>query len=639
MEEQVYVTGKFYPLNVDEVLKDIKNHSSFVLLETSRSIGDEKTSYLFKDPISVIKLDSHSCLDEFENKVNSALKNGYYLAGWWCYELGYLFEKRLNTFLSSKKTKLPLACLGVFKKPTKLWDHTNTKKSFPWPNPECSSYVSNLKACITKKDYIKAIEKIKNYIQKGDTYQVNYTFKMLFKYLGDPIELYLALRAQQAVSYSALIKFDNIWCLSLSPELFFRIDKDIIYSRPMKGTISRGRYLKEDIKLANFLKHDPKNRAENVMIVDLLRNDIGRLSLTGSVSVPELFLVERYETLFQMTSKVQGILPNNSSFNKVLRGLFPCGSVTGAPKIRTMEIIAELEKTPRQIYTGSVGFISPEKKAVLNVAIRTIVIDEKTNQADIGIGSGVTIDSDPEAEYEECLLKARFLEKRRKEFSLIETLLFVPKNFKKPFYKTLLGDWPINIKDGIVLLDYHIKRLFESAHFFGFLFDERQFIELCYEIKNNIKDSPKIVRILLERDGTLSFDIRDFEIPGDIVTIKLSDKRVNTKDVFLYHKTTNRELFNKEFSKAKRLGIYDFIFLNEKDEITQGTISNIIIKRGEKFFTPPIESGLLNGCLRSFLLDRGKIEEKPLKLKDIKNAEELYIVNSVRGILKANFIK
>ncbi len=640
MQDCVYVTGQLYPLDIKDIISQITDRSNFVLLETSRVIGDEHTSYLFKDPISIIRLTDTdiNSLTDFDKKVEQALKQGYYLAGWWCYELGYLFEKRLYDYLKTKRPSIPLACLGVFKDPI-VWDHSTTTKMFPWPNPNCSSYLKRMHFSITKDEYIRAINQIKRYISNGDTYQVNYTFKGFFEYLGDPIELYLALRAQQAVSYSALLKLGDTWCLSLSPELFIRIKGDSIYSRPMKGTIGRGRYVAEDIEQAIFLKNDPKNRAENVMIVDLLRNDIGKKSLIGSVKVPELFLVERYETLFQMTSKVEGRLPSKYYFNDILRGLFPCGSVTGAPKIRTMEIIAELEKLPRQIYTGSVGFISPKKEAVLNVAIRTIVINEQNQKADIGIGSGVTIDSDPESEYEECLLKARFLERQRLEFSLIETILFVPNNVKRPFYSNIFGTWPPKEQNEFILLDYHVKRLSESAHFFGFSFEKDRFLRFCNEIKDNLRANPSIIRILLHRDGSLEFSTRDFEIPRYPVSIKVSDRRVNTTDVFLYHKTTNRGFFDKEFSRAKSIGIYDFIFLNEKDEVSQGTITNIIIKKGDKLFTPPITSGLLNGCMRSFLLSTKQIKEKRLFLKDLYEADELYVMNSVRGVLRASLIR
>ncbi|NIA08409.1 MAG: aminodeoxychorismate synthase component I [Nitrospiraceae bacterium] len=401
-----YVIGRPYPLNAAPILKGLADSDCFVFLETSRVLGEENTSYLFLDPIYVLTAYGPEDLDSLYRSMEVALSRGYYLAGWWSYEWGYALQPRLRHLL--KRSKSPLVWLGVFEAPQKTWVHRSDGPSYPAKSiKNIKRDLGPLKLEVEKDQYLKAIGYIKDYIARGHTYQVNYTLRGRFRYTGSPSDLYLALRARQAVSYGAVIRTGTRWILSLSPELFFRQQGRKIWSKPMKGTMRRGKSAEEDIELASFLARDPKNRAENIMIVDLLRNDIGRLSLPGSVRVPELLTVERYETLFQMISRVEGKLRPDISWQEVFEALFPCGSVTGAPKIRTMEIISELEVSPRGVYTGAIGFIAPQKRAVMNVAIRTISLDGEAGE--IGIGGGITTGSDPESEYEECILKAKFL--------------------------------------------------------------------------------------------------------------------------------------------------------------------------------------------------------------------------------------
>ncbi len=401
-----YLIGRPYPLDAAHILEGLADEDRFVFLETSRVLGEENTSYLFLDPVGVLTAYGPEDLDSLYKSMETALGRGYYLAGWWAYEWGYALEPRLNHILDHSRSLSPLVWLGVFEGP-KTWVHRPDGPSYPMEGKDLQRDLGPLKLEVEKDQYIRAIECIKDYIARGHTYQVNYTMRGRFKYTGRPADLYLGLRARQAVSYGAVIRNKTKWILSLSPELFFRKEGTKIWSKPMKGTIRRGRTADEDMELASFLARDPKNRAENIMIVDLVRNDIGRLSLNGTVWVPELLTVERYETLFQMISKIEGKLRPDTSWQEVFEALFPCGSVTGAPKIRTMEIISGLEVSPRGVYTGSIGFISPQGRAVLNVAIRTISLDGESGE--IGIGGGITTGSDPESEYDECRLKAKFL--------------------------------------------------------------------------------------------------------------------------------------------------------------------------------------------------------------------------------------
>ena len=476
--------------------------------------------------------------------------------------------------------------------------------------------IKNLKLNISKKDYLNSIDKIKDFIRAGETYQVNYTMKYKFDFEGSPYKLYQTLRNNQSVSYGAFIKTKDFKVLSFSPELFFRKKGDEISVKPMKGTIERGRNTKEDRINKNKLKFDIKNNAENIMIVDLLRNDLGMVSRTGTVKVPAIFTVEKYETLFQMTSMVRSRLRKNLSLYELFSAIFPSGSVTGAPKIRTMQIIKELEKEERKVYTGAVGFFTPEKRAVFNVAIRTLLLEGK--RAEMGIGSGIVYDSDAVSEYEECKLKAEFLVNPRPDFQLIETMLWSKKG-------------------GFSLMKEHLKRLKESAIYFNFRYNEKYIKSVLSEAKKQL--CPKFlykIRMLLDKDGDV--DIAHQKLASSInrtatKTAIISRYHTSSKNIFLRHKTTNRMLYDAEYKKYKKLGYYDVLFRNEKGEVTEGAISNVFVKIGKFYYTPPLNCGLLNGVYRRYLLKRkANFREKVLTLNELKNADEIYLVNSVRGI-------
>ncbi len=399
-----------------KALSDLDRNDTFVFLETSRFSDENRRCLLFKKPLRILAAYGPGDTKWLYQEIERELAGGHYLAGWWSYEWGYALEGRLGHLLERHRPSMPLVWLGVFNPPI-IWDAdvlpskpgflTDDAGNNPG-NPTCTrGKHTQLELDVTPGEFIHAVNSIKKYISNGETYQVNYTVRGRFRYPGDPVRLYTELGRKQAVSYAGLIHNQGFWILSLSPELFFRREGNRIWSKPMKGTIRRGKDPLEDVQLATHLANDPKNRAENVMIVDLLRNDLGRLCRHGSVRVPNLFKVERYETLFQMISRVDGILRRGLSWKDVFKALFPCGSITGAPKIRTMEIIAEIEASPRGVYTGAIGFIAPDNEAVFNVAIRTLTITNGTGE--LGIGSGITIDSDPEDEFEETLLKAKFL--------------------------------------------------------------------------------------------------------------------------------------------------------------------------------------------------------------------------------------
>ncbi len=621
-----YTTGRVFPLDSLEILTSIGHEPQVVFLETSRVYGEENSSYLFIQPLDTIDVYSIDDVAPLFKKIDKALKQGLYVAGWWSYEFGYLLEPRLYPLLKNLEiSDRPLAQISIFKRPM-IWNHEPSGPSSPLVvHSHLHEQLSGFELDVSRSHYLKAIEKIKDYISSGHTYQVNYTARVNFEFSGDPVQLYLALRAQQPVSYGALIRNEDDWIISLSPELFFRIESGRIWSKPMKGTLGRGRTVEEDIDLARFLSRDIKNRAENVMIVDLIRNDLGRLCTTGSVTVPELFTVERYNTLFQMISRVEGTLKKNTSWLDIFRSLFPCGSVTGAPKIRTMEIIRELEVSPRGVYTGAIGFISPEGKSVFNVAIRTVELSK--GKGTMGIGSGITIGSDPEAEYEECILKAEFLTRPFEDFHLIETILWEKK--KRP--ETGL--------EGYFLLSRHLERLEKSAHYFSFHFDHEFLIQKLRLLvrKLDMDEHPKRVRLLLARDGSVETEFSPLNQVEEPVPIGLSKKKVASTDPFRYHKTTRRALLDEEHRIATERGLFDVIFINERGEITEGAITNIFIRRDGKLITPPLSSGLLPGTLRQELIETGKAAEKVIHANDLKEASEIYVGNSVRGLLRARY--
>ena len=390
-------------MNENGFLSEIEKQKGIFFWQNCQDAYSQE-GLLFTNPVKQIVLKGPCERDElfdFFSRLQQGLKDGLYAAGWLSYEAGYLLIPRLKHLLLKKEPDLPLGWFGLYEKPIVVRPNQFPTKKGALAPPE-------LVLDIDRDAFKEAIRKIHDYIRRGDTYQINYTIRGRFNLQSDPFSLFLHLTKRQRARYSCFIRpSDGLEIVSLSPELFFQKDGRVIWSKPMKGTAPRGQNKEEDEKIARSLGTDEKNRAENVMIVDLLRNDLGRICKTGTVRVPKLFEVEGYETLFQMTSTVKGYLKDDVSWFDVFSAIFPCGSITGAPKIRSMEIISELEKSPRGIYTGAIGYITPEDKAIFNVAIRTITI--QNGNAELGIGAGITIGSDADSEFDETVLKAAFL--------------------------------------------------------------------------------------------------------------------------------------------------------------------------------------------------------------------------------------
>jgi para-aminobenzoate synthetase/4-amino-4-deoxychorismate lyase len=580
----------------------------FVLLETDRRDVDNDRSFSFERPVRVLRLDAGGDVGEFFAELDRALADGLWAAGYFAYELGYLFEPRLTPLLERKRPAGPLAWLGLFESPAPA----GGRESPVMGDDACR--ISNLSLNVTRDEYLGAIRRIKSWIADGETYQVNFTMKHRFRLEGAPEALYADLRRRQSVSYSACIFDGERTVISLSPELFFERDGETIRVKPMKGTVGRGADEREDDELAAWLAADAKNRAENVMIVDMVRNDLGRVAPPGGVKVPKLFEVERYETLHQMTSTVVARVPRETPWFDVMRTLFPCASVTGAPKIRTMELIADLEKEPRGVYTGAIGYIAPDGRACFNVAIRTIVA-HGDGDCELGIGSGVIFDSDALAEYEECLLKGKFLTGIPDGFELVETM---------------------RLEDGeIYLLERHLKRLESSAAHFGFQYDgDRVAAALDETTRSRCRGAYKI-RLLVAANGRCDVSVSPLGPPPTSFRVKLSGEAVDPGDEFRYHKTTHRPMYVRERNAAVAEGCDEVLFLNTRNEVCEGSISNVFVETGGEMFTPPVSCGLLPGTLREELIALGTCRERILNLSDLQNADLIYVGNSVSGLVTA----
>jgi para-aminobenzoate synthetase / 4-amino-4-deoxychorismate lyase len=626
------------------LLDVLSGYEQFVFLDTAKPDAENTTSMLFLDPVHRLQYRQGDDIEGFFNKAKLLQNDGYFLAGWMSYELGYMMESILQDLLCRPGDKgALLADLGIFQK-RYTFDHRSGETDFPKMKENNSTHsfssVTNVTLSQNREDYLQATRRILDYISAGDTYQVNYTLKLLFQFSGSAEHLYRELRRNQSVSYGAYIRWGDERILSFSPELFFRRGHDYVDVRPMKGTMKRGKTLAEDKENCRFLADDIKNRSENVMIVDLLRNDLGRLihcTDNGDVSVRSLFDVEVYETLLQMTSTIRARTAAESlariSLSDFFRTLFPCGSVTGAPKIRTMQIINELEKDRRGVYTGAIGYMAPTGEAMFNVPIRTVVL--RRDHGEMGIGSGIVHDSDPDQEWQECLLKGWFLTRPASDFQLIETFLHHPK-------------------DGYRLLEEHLQRLMASASYFLFSCDSDMIRDRLLDESRKFKGRCMRVRLTLAKDGTSVIssvpcdEPANYRLPekpslriAELPPISFSVIRTDAQSSWFYHKTTRRDLYDREFAAAREKGLFDVCFCNTNGEVTEGCITNIISYKNGLYFTPPVPCGLLAGVMRGQLLqDRERLlVERVMTIEDIRAADALFLCNSVRGVVQVRLME
>jgi para-aminobenzoate synthetase/4-amino-4-deoxychorismate lyase len=554
----------------------------------------------FQCPEKVLRAES---LEEVRPMLREAEASGLFAAGFVSYEAAPAFDHALKTHPSDG---FPLLCLGLYHAPEVLEDIERA--------PAASFKMGNLEPSISKDEFVSAIGEIKERIAAGATYQVNYTYRLNADFSGDAWAFFHELVHGQRTDYAAFVETDEFAVCSASPELFFSFNNERIVSRPMKGTARRGRTFSEDWDQSDALQRSEKDRAENIMIVDMIRNDIGRVAIPGTVETVSKYDVEKYPTVWQMTSTVAG--KSTEKISGIWNALFPCASITGAPKAKTMEIISELETSPRKIYTGSIGFITPQGEACFNVAIRTALIDRKSSRLEFGIGGGIVWDSDAEAEFEETLTKARVLTQPRPDFQLLETMLWEPEA-------------------GFFLLDEHLQRLGKSAAYFDIPLDAYATFQGLEDVAETLKPVPHRIRLLVSRDG--NSEIQTFPLKRDESGVSMlaaiAKKPVDSRDIFLFHKTTYRETYKK--AKADFPDCDDVILWNEKGEITESTIANVVIRKNGRLITPPVECGLLDGTFRAHLLKSGEIEEGAVSIEDLKAADEVFLVNSVRKWQKA----
>ena len=579
------------------------------------STRSDAISVLFEHPTEIVRADTPGDVAAALTRLKSGLANGLHAAGFFSYELGYVLEPKLAGLMPPQRS-MPLLWFGLYTRPREM----SGAEVQSWLKAEAigNPFLGALEHSWDAGAYLERFEKVQENIRSGDIYQLNLTFKAKFELKGSPLALYRDLRLKQRVAYGGLVDTGDVTILSASPELFIERRGRVIWTRPMKGTAPRAGTYEGDAEVRRYLANDVKNRAENLMIVDLMRNDLGRIANLGSVSVTDLFTVETFKTLHQMTSGVRAELKDGVAVEDLLKAIFPPGSVTGAPKIRAMELIRSLETEARGVYCGAIGRFEPGGNALFNVAIRTAVIS-RGGAGEMGIGSGVVADSQGAKEYAECLLKMKFLTDPVRRFELIETMLHEPAK-------------------GIWLLDRHLKRLAASAGYFGFVFDAAK-VRAAIQSAVQPKASERLrVRLLLDEEGHVSVTVTPQPaMAGDaVMSYVVSNSRLSSVDQFLYHKTSRRELYDTEWKHySETLGADEVVYLNERGELAEGSRTTIFIKRGDKFLTPPLSAGLLPGTLREELIADGRAIETKLSLEDLEAASEVYLGNSVRGLVKA----
>lgn len=594
---------------------DNADRHAFVLLDDNLSaLGG---GVLFQAPVDVVRCDRPEDIADGLTALSEAVGRGLYAAGFLAYEFGYALEPKLAPMMPEARSQ-PLLWMGLFESVKRL-DRAGVQ-DFLAANSDDGYRAGPMRPALSEARYLQSFERIKRYIADGDVYQVNLTFPQHFDFAGNPLALYTELRRKQRVAHGAVVHASDFDVVSLSPEMFLSVGDGIAQTRPMKGTAARGRWSGEDLEAADWLRRDPKSRAENLMIVDLLRNDLGRVAEIGSVEVTDLYSVETYRSLHQLTSGVRARLRPEIGPAELIRSLFPCGSVTGAPKIRAMEIIRELEPVARGIYTGSVGMLGPDGEAQFNVAIRTLHLD-RAGRGTMGVGSAIVHDSVGTSEYAECLLKGRFMTDADAAFDLIETMRWTPAE----------GYW---------LRDRHIARLTASAAYFGYFFDQDRVDAALDAAAGGFDASPQRVRLTLSEAGDIRITATPFTptSPGDTMRYAIAAERTNSSDVFLFHKTTRRGFYDTVRKRlAAETGCDEALFLNERGELTEGSFMNLFVERGGVLLTPALACGLLDGTLRRDLLDgmARRVTEAVLTPDDLEMADTVYLGNSVRGLVPA----
>jgi para-aminobenzoate synthetase / 4-amino-4-deoxychorismate lyase len=563
--------------------------------------------------------------------VDRAAAAGRWAAGFVAYEAGPALDPALR---ARTRGALPLVWFGVYDGPDAAR-----------PEPRGDATLAPLAPDVDRGAYAASVARIRERIARGDVYQVNHTFRLRGRFEGDPLALYLRLREAQGGGLGALVHLGERAIVSASPELFLERTGDLVRTRPMKGTARRGRFEEEDAAAAAALAASPKERAENVMIADLLRNDLGRVARTGSVRVARLLDVERYRTIFQLTSTIEARLADRVGTAALLAATFPCGSVTGAPKAMATRIIAAEEGSPRGAYCGAIGFVAPGGDAAFNVAIRTVELDLAGGEAVAGVGGGITWESSADAEWEEALAKAAFLTARVPAFELLETMRLEIRPRGEAALRSwgplggeirprgeaaLLGWGPLRGEaGGFPLAARHLARLGASARHLGFRLDAAA-VEAALRDEAAAAGAPRRVRLLVRRDGGVRVESDPLPpAPDAPLPVAPCRARVARADPLLFHKTTLRERY--EAARRERPDAFDVLLSNEDGDPTECTIGNLVVELDGERVTPPVAAGLLPGVMRAELLARREVRERPVRAEDLERARRLWLVNAVRG--------
>ncbi|PSR36406.1 MAG: aminodeoxychorismate synthase, component I [Sulfobacillus thermosulfidooxidans] len=557
----------------------------------------QQKSWIFQDPDAIVAAYQVSDVAACLNQLQAATQSGKWVAGYIAYDAAPGIDPQM--VVQSSPSDVPLLLFGIFSQPplVKDQDVLTTVPPAKWTPDEDA------------KTHAQKISRIHDAIREGLTYQTNYTFRLRSTLSESPFAYYQTLRMAQQASYSMYIETESLAVLSLSPELFFSFDHGHVVTRPMKGTAPRGRYRDEDQKMADDLRHSDKNRAENVMITDLLRNDLGRIAITGSVQTTALWDIEAYPTVWQMTSTVEADIPEYRGWIHVMQSLFPSGSITGAPKLSTMKLIATLESSPRGIYCGTLGYATPEGSATFNVAIRTIVVDTRTHHAEFGTGGGITWDSKASDEYEELLTKSQFLTHQPPRFDLLETM---------------------RLDDGVYwLLSHHMQRLLASAQFYGYATPLPEIYKALQAIADTHPQGSWKVRLTLALSGSISTTISPLVPILSPQKAAWASSPVDAHKPWLFHKTTDRTLYDHHHPPTSK--VFDHLLWNEQGEVTEFTRGNLVIWRDGQLVTPARESGLLAGTFRAFLLEQGEIQEGRITRDDLRRCPRAWFINSLHG--------
>ena len=569
-----------------------------------RDPAHETAWRLWTHPVEVLEARTTDDIVPLLHRVEQATKDGLHAIGFMNYEAGPAFDRAFVAH--HQQPGYPLAWFALFERGETVEPPDSAARMPPmkWKSP------------LTPSRYRTCIAAIKRHIANGETYQVNFTFPLRAPGAVDAYALFAALYASQPSPYAMYIETPFFQIASVSPESFFTLRGDRIVCEPMKGTCPRGPHPLLDQLAGEALKSSGKNRAENVMIVDMVRNDLGRIAEPGSVRTESLFDVNRWPTLWQMTSTVSG--KTTATMAEIFTALFPCASITGAPKLKTSEIIANIETHPRGIYTGAIGWWFPGRHAQFAVAIRTAIRVEETDTVTYGIGSGIVWDSDPDDEYRECLLKSRVLSKTAGDFRLLETMRWEPAS-------------------GYLFLDEHLQRMKSSAGYFDYRFDEGAAQSSLEKKSRRFGGIPQRVRLLLSKNGRLRIACAEATAPGHFdraetapeMTGCLDAHRVPTTSPFLYHKTTRRKLY--EQARRRFPHVDEVLLINDRDEAMEFTTGNLVIRTGANWQTPHLASGLLPGVFRDTLIRQGEIREALTTAQDVLAADAVYFINSVRG--------